>query len=492
MAEFDPMRINIYQIEELADMVEQGTCQLGDLYMCGLSFQRRTELANLLKERETLRNEDDERWIYARQQNTVPAYRSYLSKYDRQPPQYRGKHVAEARYAIEDLEADNVRLKEELFQTMRERPGLFNAGTMRELMGIRTTFGDNPDNAERGAFYDDIVSRFVASGQSISHKELIDQGIIPSCIKNDALIAEDIKVDQTRIEHLGDFPDDKRTDVYFWGVPRSGKSAVLSGILSYMNKKGIAEYVPHWNSEDQDMVRRYYYKLIDSTSEGRFLESTGADTVSFLKLDLEVKKRENKLTFVELGGEAFRAASDSGFKGKKAWGKLGAGTCLESNNRKLLFFIIDYSMTIGENNMSSESNQREILEAALDILSSDGDGKNGEKGCTFSKIDTVAIILNKSDIMNESDEEKKSEIAIKYVGDKFAAFMSKLEGKCRYFGVNKPVGYRPYIMPFSIGRKLIGNLYEYDPRDSKKVVEFISDVTSGEDTGFLGRLLGNG
>ena len=237
-----------------------------------------------------------------------------------------------------------------------------------------------------------------------------------------------------------------RTDVYFFGVPRSGKTAVLAGVLSYMNSKGVAQYVPHWNQDDKDLARDYHYGLIESTEKGRFAVSTAKDTLSFMKLDLEIEKRKNKLTFVELGGEAFRSAYETGLRGDMAWQGLGAGTCLRSNNRKLLFFVLDYSIIKGENNFSSESEQARILETALTILSTDGKGKDNSVGCTFSKIDTVAIILTKSDLIGEPDDNKRNKIAMEYVGGRFSSVMNNLERQCRRFGVNKPVKYKPYII----------------------------------------------
>ncbi len=488
MNEFDPLKVNFYSIEELVDMVENGVVTKDEIYACGLSAKKRPELEAELTRRQRIIIEDDEAWSLACRKHTVDGYDYYLRVYDKWPPEYRGKYVAEAKAEIEVLRGELDELRQELFQTMLQKPWIFKAELVKKLLSGEK----RPEMLETYRELTDISSRFLASGQKITYQELIDNRIIPSSVKLENLVAEDANLIQTNINDLGDFPEEKRTDVYFFGVPRGGKSSVLAGILSNMDKRGVSIYQPHWNHEDKDMVRPYYFGLIDSTKRGKFPESTVTDSISFMKIDLELNNRQNLLTFVEIGGEAFRQAYLSGKRGALAWGALGAGSCLKSKNRKMLIFILDYSLKQGGiNSQSTEANQMEILRTALDILSSDGTGKNYEDGCTLSKVDTVAVIVTKSDLMSDSNRERRNEIAIDYIEENFAAFMKSLEKKCERFGINKATKNKPYVMAFSLGKFLIGNTYAYDATDSENIVNFISNVTTGARTGFFGRIFGN-
>lgn len=495
MEEFDPMKVNSYTIAELADMICNNVVSKDDIYAVGLSATKRPDLEAELRRRETIKIDEQEAWDLAVKSHTIDSYKRYLRRYDVHPSEgYRGKHVAEAKDAISDLEIIMESLRSELFKAMRETPWVFKAeGVKKLLSGV-----NRPDELEALRSFSDITSRFLASGQKITYEELVKLGIIPPSIKLENLVAEDQFLRQTNIKELGAFPEEKRTDVYFFGVPRGGKSSVLAGILSTMDKQGVALYQPHWNENNQDLVKRYYSGLIESTKKGKFPVSTATDSVSFMKLQLRLRNRRNDLTFVEIGGEAFKQAYESSMKGDLAWGELGAKSCLKSNNRKLLFFILDYGLRDGISNQSTETEQKHILTTALEILSSDGGGREGKNGCTLSKVDTVAVIVTKSDLMKtgNGDErienrDKRTAIAHKYVQSEFASFMTALESACTEFGINKAVNYKPYIMSFSLGRLFIGNTYAYDSKDSEDIVSFISDVTSGTNTSIFGRIFGN-
>lgn len=475
MEEFEPMKVNTYSIKELADMIEQGKVTQDEIYGFGLAAPKRPDLETELMQRKMLVIEDEEQWDLAQKKHTVEGYDYYLSQYDKFPPEYRGKHVAEAKAARDGLIKKLKELRQELYQTMREQPWIFKADGVKKLLSGAKDLSEIMSLRQ----YKDITSRFLASGQKITYEELVQEQIIPPSIPEKSITAEDMNLRQTNINQLGDFPVDKRTDVYFVGVPRGGKSSVLAGILSNMFKRGIAVYQPHWNQNKQDLVNEYYNGLIEATQKGKFPVSTGDDTISFMKLDLMLNRRTNHLTFVEIGGEAFRKAASTKKAGADAWGDLGAGTCLQSKNQKLLFFVLDYGACKGLNDEFSEIKQSQILDDVLRILTSDGQGKDFSEGCTLSKVDSVAVIVTKSDLMDTDNRKRREELAVDYVHDNFAAFMRNLTEKCRRFGINKPTRYNPYVLTFSLGKLLIGNTYAYDPTDSEEIVSFISDATVG-------------
>lgn len=486
MGEFDPLRVNSYTTNELADMICNGVVTKEEVYASGLSVTKRPALEAELQRRKNVVIEDDEAWDAACRKDTVSGYESYLRRYDKWPPDYRGRYVADAKARLEELRGENDKLRKELFATMKAEPWIFKNDSMQMLFdGV-----NKPELLAAVRNKNDITSQFLASGQKISHKELIKEGIITENITIEALVAPDKGLRQSNVRELLPFPTEKRTEVYFFGVPRGGKSSVLAGILSSMYNRGVAVYEPHYNSDNTDLVRGYYNGLIESTEKGKFPCSTEVDSVSFMKFTLIKNRKKNKVTFVELGGEAFRRAAETGKGGRDAWGKLGAGEVLASNNRKMLIFILDYSIRRGINMLFTETEQANILMTALDILATDGTGNDGSKGCTLSKVDTVAVVVTKSDLMDESDRNRRDDIAEDYINKRFRAFMTSLKEKCKRFGINKPAGYEPYISAFSLGELKVGNTYKYDPTDSNKIVDDISDMTEGESGGLFGSIFG--
>lgn len=492
MEEFDPMRMYTYTATQLADIIAAGQISLEELYHLGYPAAKRPELeAELEHRREEIEKErrkpieDDQMWSWACSQNTLSAYKSYLSTYDVYGEgQYQGKHIFDARQRVEELKREAETLKEELFESMKTQPWLFNPQIIQYLVnGVSDTA-----IIEGFRYKEDVVSRFICTGQRISFNEIKQLGVIGPNMTLELLMAPNYELIQTNIRELGDFPLDNRTDVFFLGVPRGGKSSVLAGIFAEMFNNGLAMYEPQFNSEGRDLCEPYYRALIKSVSTGKFPVSTGHDTVSFMKMQLSVGKRNNPLTFVELGGEAFVSMADAHRVGADIWESLDAGQCLRSKNRKLLAFIVDYSIHRGDVRNDGiyydDAVQSEVLDKALNVFGTDGPNRRKpEEGCTLSKVDTIAIIVTKSDLMPGNSSVEKMEAAKEYVLKKFGGFLHRLRVESKSFGINKPNGYDPYLLTFSLGDLMIGNTYRYNNTDSANIVRFISDVSRSTSNG---------
>ena len=477
MEEFDPFKVNTYTINQILDYIISGKCSKEDIYSCGFAANKRPELEKRLAEYNERILKDEEAWKRACGLDTVRAYKSYLLIYDKfGEGEYRGKHVADAEARMAELKVVEDELRTELFNAMQQKPWLFNAETICALIdGV-----NDPDVLSQLKKQHDVASKFISMGLTISFDDIVNRGIVPANWTIDDITGQDMAVPQRNIRDLGDFPSEKRTDIYFVGIPRGGKSSVLAGILSYLNNTGTAVYQPHYNHEGRDLVKPYYNGLVEATSRGKYPVSTAGDSMCFMKLNINARGKEKLVTFVEISGEAFRVAAESGYAGAQAWkaAENGAEKCLQCANRKLLVFIVDYATTRGVRSDWTDLKQAQVLDSTIDVLTSDGTGPYRSRGCTFSKVDTVAVIVTKSDLMGKGlSEDDKLNIAMNYLGSKFAAFMAKLVAKCRDFGINAPNNYVPYILTFSLGELKIGNTYVYDPADSATLVDFIYTVT---------------
>ena len=184
--------------------------------------------------------------------------------------------------------------------------------------------------------------RFLRQHLKIDYQWLLDNGILPLARPDlkKAIIKPDFELPQLTIDELGPFPTD-RTDVYFLGMPGSGKSCVLSGIINAMDSRGVVHYDPQFNEEGKDNCNKYYNGLIRAINEHKVPMSTGTETISFMKLDVGGRSaKKNRITMVELSGEAFNRISERNMTGENVWKELGAGQCLKNNNDKLLFFLV--------------------------------------------------------------------------------------------------------------------------------------------------------
>ena len=479
--EFDPRKVNQYSIDDLLAFINDGKATFEDFQKCGLRWDKQDELR---KKIEAIKIEDEileQAWQSTRATDTITAYRFFLSEYGDSNP-----HAFEARMRISELEEITKQLYIDLFDDMRENMLKFNNHVMEALFGrVPPTDEQLQENSP--------IGRFLKADLKLTFDDLYRSGILPEGNRalEKAIFKGNFEVPQLTMEALGELPID-RTDVYFLGCPGSGKSCVLAGFLNYLHYAGEMQYLPTKNSKGIDGCKPYYNALIKGVSEFKAPFSTSKDTVSFMQLNIG-QNRDREITAMELGGEAFKMLSDADYTGPEVWDMLGVGRCLKNSNPKTLFFLLDYSSIIGKNTRFSAADQAEILGNALTVFSSDGTGKHYEKGCTMSKVRTVAIVITKSDLMDIEvgrplSPEERADIAFTYLRDRFSNFMNNLSDICRKYGINanhKGHTYEPFVTTFSLGQFFLGNSVIFDPTDSKRIAEFVVAATEKRRRGFL-------
>ncbi|MCC8118171.1 MAG: hypothetical protein LIP09_05395 [Bacteroidales bacterium] len=515
MTKFDPTKVNEYSITELAGMIVRNYASLEEIFQIGLAPPKRLILQHIVEDKKdwmytqrihTLEAfqqylskydkyppeyrgeyvdcakavidkilQDEKDWMYAQRIDIIRVYQQYLSKYDKYPPEYRGMYVDFAIRILNMLMWEWHILRKELFQTMREKPWLFSPYMLRNLFdGV----GDLNEICNL-RHKDDIVSRYLATGESISYEELIQEGIISPQTSEKALISRNyFNFPQPDFEVFGEFPTDDRTEVYFLGGPVSGKTTMLSGILSSMQQNEQWIYQPQWNNEGNDIASHLYYGLIESSEKGIF--PPPSCNIAYIKLDKICNKHNYPMIFIDIsGGDFDHIIRNIRRPQNSIWEYFNAGSLTKSRNKKLLLITVDYSLCQKEicniPHFFDECKQKQFLADTLRILSSDG--INGTyKDCTLCKFDTLAVIVTKSDLM-DCNPNDRAQCALDYLYTELGCFIRHLEHICCKFGINKRNGYKPYIMPFSIGKLQVGNTYVYDPTDSDNLVNFIAQNT---------------
>lgn len=481
MNEFSPLKVNDYSVDELIDFINKGVVTIEKLY--GIPFLNDTQKKELEKKLNAIR-EEEEFWSYVRAQDTIEKYEAYLYQYPE------GKYKMDAKARIAELKIKQNELLKELFTSMSNAPWLYSAQKMKCLLEGRESFRNSLPEFYREEFdktleADNICNRSIKNGLILSFDKLKEHDVIPNDWTREILLAEDYELPQLSMDRLGEFPSG-RTDIFFVGIPRSGKSSLLAGLLSQMHTQGMLSYVRQFNDERNDLCHDYYQGLIKSVEKHRYPRSTGNDTVSFMKIDITKEKRVSPVTFVEISGEAVKtmAASISGAEAKGGvWEKLGAKACMSSPNKKLLVFIVDYA-AIRTGIRADDIDALEqglILETVLNVMCTDGEGRDGTKNCTMSKVDTVAVVITKSDLMPDAyTKEEQKKVASDYINNKFRNFMNNLILVSKKYGINVPNKNQPYIRTFNLGKMCIGNKYIYDPRDSDDIINLIYNTTRSE------------
>lgn len=407
-------------------------------------------------------------WQQALSKGSIEAFKVYLMEYPD------GRYSFDAKTRIYEIEEKRSSALSELIEDMRERPWHYTPFKMDVLF----RGADEPGNISPI----DAETQFLHYGLKLEYNDLIEAGIIPNSITKKDLITSEFFVPQ--FGNSDSFPLD-RTDIYFFGVPRSGKSSVLAGLFNTMYRKGIAEFVPNIGTDGRDRSMEYYNGLIRSISAKKPPVPTAKDTIFFINIDIKKdSKHVNELNFVEINGENFMHIADIFNDGAKKWEEIGASRCLQNNNRKVLFFLLDYNVILGNQEGIAGMDQALALQNALTVFTHDGTGNDRSKNCTMSKVETVAVILTKSDLMNVSSPEERMAKANEYLHENFLAFMNSLTSNCQRFGINAPNGNRPYVITFSLGKFFVGNTMLFDETDSLNLANFISKVAPSKKTGF--------
>ena len=362
---------------------------------------------------------------------------------------------------------------------MKTTPWKYTAEIMSSLL-----YAVSPEHFEiirKSGCADRVIRDFILSGEQLNYQDLIDEGIIPNEVSIKDICCPDYRIPQKSIRELGSFPP-YRTDVYFVGVPFSGKTSILAGIMYRLFQKGLAAYEPHFVN-GIDPCASYYRGLIKAMASKKPPVGTPTDSISFTKLNIRNGVHRNEMTIVEISGEVFKGIAGGQESIKDRWECLGATQCLKVTNRKCLFFVIDYSVVRGLDGVYCNNiDQAMMLNDALRVFLNDGpDFRKPSNGCTMSKVDIVAIIMTKCDLMwGANNRNERLDIAKSYIEDHFSNFTNDLHAACRRFGINCANHCQPYIITFSLGKFYVGNTVVFDGSDSDKIIKFISSVTKSE------------
>jgi hypothetical protein len=221
------------------------------------------------------------------------------------------------------------------------------------------------------------------------------------------------------------------TDVFFWGIPSSGKTCALSVILRTMKDKYTITN-PSIETKFGATYRDSLVNLFNSKGTGYLPAATQKDRTQYMPFLLKRRNESNyrQVSFFELSGEVFKyfyelehrsEILEEGDRGnvKNAFETLNL--LLNSNNQKIHFFFIDYKQETKGIRDKHNLTQENYLNAAATYFR--------DKNDIFKKkTDAVFVIVTKAD---EIKEENKSELAKRFLSDNFGSFMDVIKNRCK-------------------------------------------------------------
>ena len=523
--------VDQYSPEELVSSIKAGIVSFDEL--CNDTYGEFT--ANKRREvKHKLESGDSDEWEKVQSERTIEAVERYLSNYPK------GKFRSQARALKSEIEKKNRAEQEKsntddawasvdksniesLRKFVRDNPhsdycneanNLINALLLVEINGVDVEtlvdqicqFQTDPSltPAQKDNNIIDSITRYLNDGKITKEEflkkiaedhNLLNAGVVKRLINSGTLSIADLvcigidkkfiqKMFQGATAHSFTTPEklDKinkqSTEIYFWGIPSSGKSCALGAILSVAASGRIARSM---DPDTESQGYGYMMKLINLFQNGEIgtlMEGNPVD--SFYEMGFDLVDNDGKIhpiTCIDMAGELMRCMF-----------KTNAGDPISaldeemldtmtrvlidnrSTNRKMHIFVIEYG---AENRLYEGLPQRIYLEGAVSYIKSTG---------IFRKdTDAIFIMITKADKARNATRETFSN----YINEKYLGFYNGLEQICKDNEINKG---KVEKLAFSLGDVCFQNYCRFNSKPAENIVNLILQRSASDRGGKLGKL----
>lgn len=349
----------------------------------------------------------------------------------------KGRHSAEAEEQLRDIEVgnDRDRRKQEIIDALSRD---CNAKTLDDIKGAGITKDDLWDiiKDKKGEIRNDVLDHLDSTAPTLNPGSALQTVPVGA------------------------------PEVYFWGIPSSGKTCTLGAILSCAKLRGY--YGPRMGAGLGYMNGLAY--MFDDDGGICVPAGTPADTTQYLPLTLNKDGIGHNISLFELSGELFDCFSKLAQGGEipvalsDSFNRLMTYLSSENNN-KYHFFVIDCA--------ANTRQQQYLADAALYF----------QYHKLFNKkTKGISLIVTKCDmIANPGDNWV--DVATSYVMDRYPAFVNQLK---------RIVGPKTHdnsdglgltdgsldVIPFSVGEFFFQKLCVYDPCPAENLVKLLMECSN--------------
>ena len=524
-----------YTAEQLASYIRQGVVTIDELRQEGLAVNIRHEIEELLQN-----NPEEDGWQHACDLNTIEAYQDYLDNYPEgdyrsearrkiqslQDTQKFQQKEDDDELEYSKVDKDDIQALDEFIRNnptnrfriaaRRRKNELARKNRLSGVERIQRVILQS-DPYDIPGKIEGLILHQEASEDDLKEILRNDHNILPADIVmeldgfidyralsdagiDDAFIAEleEIaslsrpeekekklksplsEIDLSKIPPLKSIPDGF-TEIYFWGVPASGKTCAVGSIMSTMtNGRGVKSVMPFTDSQGSS----YMMPLASSFREDQVCilppRTKVEETFEMRYQITDDDNKEHGLAFIDLSGELFECMHMSRAQGKDNLTpkQQGALTVLEdilvnnrSKNPKIHFFVIEYG---SENNRYKGLSQNELLLSCLNYL----DDKS------ILKDNTIGSYL----IITKADKAGDANIG-EYIDEHYSGFYNGLTQRMTKWGINTRKGKSQVKrFPFSIGDVCFQKWCLYDSEWTQYIIEEIKTRSYGIETGLIGKI----
>ena len=442
---------------------------------------------------------DDIMWDITKLPKTASTFQRYLDDWPN------GRHAEEARISKDFLND---------WDKAKQDKDIFIVDYYRDSLSSDSPFYYDVDVLYQALRADELAE--MKKDPTNYPKEKVDRLLSANIFTKEELIDEDLiteqswdvlTMDRSAFPKLEEYQGknalppsrDYCTDIYLFGTPGTGKTCLLMGLIGG-NGNG-------YNLNLKVGAGEYAAALQEYVNVGFVPGATHSEWVSAISGRVyETSKKGTPIThnfnLVEMAGEQFAFGIVKNKTNDMASMGLGATELLKNKNRKCFFIIVDCSndkITYkymekyrGENGEMLTRPRKALISQSVILTQFVGLFTLPENQSIMEKVDAIHFVVTKADKLGDNDAER-AEAAKKLLLTKYNAPIQDLKMYCQKTKrINYSTNYEPLMFTFSLGKFYIGDVYEYDPRDSMRIMNTIKSLTKGvkEKTSWWDRFLG--
>lgn len=421
--------------------------------------------------------ENEENWLRVNK-NDVDALRRFVSENPN------SAHVSEANRIINELSYDRYRDPDIV---LMKRDIAAEADDILAVEIIKRYLNENRVSLDQ--LYDEIRKNHSLLSTAVI-KRLRDENIItfddlvtksnidPRYLE---FITNNVSA-EIDLDHIVATPlngvSQKTTEVYFWGIPASGKTCALGAVMCETMRGSLVDFAEqNKDCQGYDYMNRLSQIFENTGHAFRLPMGTQTDAIFEMGFNIHKDNRVYPITFLDLAGETIHSMylinSREDVNQKQADGLNTVCTLLKGNkgiNRKIHFFVVEYN---GHEKKYQGKTQANLLNAAMSFI-------NGDRSIFGKETDAIYLIITKADLTGARNRRKRIEILRDYMQTHYKQFYNGLRILCKNNEINNG---QVDIIPFSIGDVCFQNLCLFDNTDAKTILEQILNRAKSFKTG---------
>lgn len=304
------------------------------------------------------------------------------------------------------------------------------------------------DRIVRGKIYAEEIKSLI-NKNAITFDDILDAGVPSKTVNALKYYCSSEKI--TKTVTVEDLPpmEEGRTDVYFVGLPGSGKSTMIAGLLNVANKTGVLLPDPYHAAGVT-----FSTNLIQDLTRGVLPLATPKGSYNYIAASLsDSNHKRHPLNIVDVPGELYKDIQENAEVDKFL-------KYINNNNKKILIFVID-SLEHENNTSAGSYDQSVVFPNILQMFNRNG---------VLEQTDAIYLVVNKFDAIKESkyafDDRANGDIALDFLNEEFIG----LKNNCLDARKSNRNTIKIKVIPFSIGSLSYGSILNSLDRDFAKTI----------------------